>query len=522
MDYFIRALALGGAVAVCACSQSGTSPSQGAADTGVVPPASSQESDGEADPGEGNVDAASAAEARCDDGVVSPRDWPSFGRDLHNSRRAAEGVTLNADNVGQLESAWRFTGDAEVSSTPTVVAGVVYYADYAGTVWARRVLDGSVVWRQALLGLGGFLGTESFTATASVTCERVYIAGQRSLFALARRDGEVLWTSEVHEHPKAGVWGSPVLAGDRLLLGVASVENVEDLPDYTFRGRLVAIDAETGQELWRFHTTDDDEVSGAGVGIWSTPSVDLERGVAYVGTGQNYEAPAGPLADGVIALDLEDGTLLWHRQFVADDIFRPALQPWGADADVGAAPNLFQGAGRDLVGAGNKAGDYYALDRDTGEVVWMTPLTGGSHLGGVMVTAAAGDGRLFVTSNNWSAAADDPTMAFLPLLTDTADTSDLFALSMEDGEILWRQRMHAPQFGAMTLAADVLFLGNIDATVQARAAEDGRELWSEVVGVSLGGGQSVVDGTLFVSHGFMMGYPFAVEDLGGIVAFRVP
>ncbi len=49
-----------------------------------------------------------------------------------------------------------------------------------------------------------------------------------------------------------------------------------------------------------------------------------------------------------------------------------AGNPTGKDADVGASPNLWTSNGRDLVGAGDKAGVYHALDRDTGQVVWET------------------------------------------------------------------------------------------------------------------------------------------------------
>ena len=87
------------------------------------------------------------------------------------------------------------------------------------------------------------------------------------------------------------------------------------------------------------------------------------------GTGNNYSEPTGPLADSILAIDYKTGELAWSRQFTAPDVFS-AGNPTGKDADVGASPNLWSSNGRALVGAGDKAGVYHALDRDTGQLVW--------------------------------------------------------------------------------------------------------------------------------------------------------
>ena len=87
----------------------------------------------------------------------------------------------------------------------------------------------------------------------------------------------------------------------------------------TFRGTVVALDAATGDEVWRFHVTDEAAGEGAGVSVWSSPAVDPERGVLYIGTGQAYSLPAPARSDSLVALDLRTGEEVWHRQFTAGD-----------------------------------------------------------------------------------------------------------------------------------------------------------------------------------------------------------
>ena len=122
----------------------------------------------------------------------------------------------------------------------------------------------------------------------------------------------------------------------------------------TFRGTVVALDAATGAEAWRFHVTDEAAGEGAGVSVWSSPAVDRERGVLYIGTGQAYGLPAPARSDSLVALDLATGEEVWHRQFTAGDAWSVAL-PSGLDADVGAMPNLFT-VGRHRRGRGRRQG----------------------------------------------------------------------------------------------------------------------------------------------------------------------
>src|SRR5690606_33837862 len=94
-------------------------------------------------------------------------------------------------------------------------------------------------------------------------------------------------------------------------------------PCCTFRGRLAALDASTGEVVWESFTIPPPaprgrgpggEVTGygpAGGGIWSPATVDPKRGLVYVATGNNYADPPQPTTDAVIAIDIATGMRRW-------------------------------------------------------------------------------------------------------------------------------------------------------------------------------------------------------------------
>ncbi len=143
------------------------------------------------------------------------------------------------------------------------------------------------------------------------------------------------WTAKTDEHPQAQISASPVVVDGLVLQGTASFENFLVKDEYLFRGSIAGFDAETGEERWKLYSTPGDESAGAGAGIWSTPAVDVDRGLLFVG----YRS--GPLradtADGRLAPRhrLRTGELSWSTQFTYPDVFS-AANPSGKDADVGS------------------------------------------------------------------------------------------------------------------------------------------------------------------------------------------
>ena len=445
----------------------------------------------------GDDDAGGGAGAAAgQDEAAAPAEWIRVGLDLANTRAVVGESAIGPDTVAELQPAWDRRGLRGVTSTPLVAAGDVYLGDWTGHVRALDAATGAERWaRQVGNGyVGGSLALDGDRVVAGTFDARVV--------ALDRASGTPVWETPIGDHPKAVIFGSPVVAGDLVVTGVGSFEVFAPGDPPTFRGHVVALDAATGAEVWRFWLTAGDATEAAGVSIWSSPAIDEERGVLYVGTGQAYALPAPPRSDALLALDLRTGAEVWTTQFTAGDAWT-ITHPTGLDADVGAMPNLFSVGDVDAVGVGDKAGTYRALDRDTGEILWERPLTAGGTQGGVMASAAVARGTVYVTSN------------------DASRDADLVALATATGEERWRVPVDAHVTGPVTWANDVVYVSDDSGRIAAYDAADGARLWSHDVPFPAAGGITVVDGTVYAGWGWWLaGAPRDAD--GGLIAFRLP
>jgi polyvinyl alcohol dehydrogenase (cytochrome) len=421
-----------------------------------------------------------------------------YGHDPSNTRLNASEKRITRETVVSLTERWSKHELVGVSGTPTVASGVAYFGDWTGTVWAVDAETGADVWK-ATIG-GGFI-----VGAPAIHDDAVFVSNGHTLTRLARSTGAVEWQADTNEHPLAQISASPVVVDDLVIQGVASAEVAIPRSEYTFRGSIGAYDVATGAERWRLYTTAGDATSGPGVGIWSTPAVDTDRGLLYVGSGNAYAEPTGPLADSILAIEYATGTLKWSRQFTNPDVFS-AGNPTGKDADVGASPNLWTSDGRDLVGAGDKAGVFHALDRDSGEVVWETQLTPGSFFGGEIGSGAFVDGKLIVVSNIGDPATNAPT-----------DATKVFALEPASGEILWESEpMDGMIFAPVGAVPGVAFVGTSTGRLLALDTRDGTELWSFQAPDKTGCGPSIVDGAVLWGYGYTL---FAGPGEGGVISF---
>lgn len=430
---------------------------------------------------------------------AAPGTWPTLGLDLTNSRAALDESIIGPDNVADLAPAWELEDVMGYSGTPIIDDGVLYGGDWSGNVWALDPESGDTHWTQEIDG------TEVRTAVA-LDDERVFVGTFGAQFAaLDRESGEIVWEIRLDEHSFASAFSAPIHVdtgedGGLVIVGVGSYENmVATADDATFRGSVVALDPETGEERWRYWTTTGDDEEGAGVGVWSTPAVDVERGVLYFGTGQHHAEPTSDRSDSVIALDVATGEEQWVSQFREGDTW--TAQDGGQDLDVSTPPTLFEADGTDAVGAGDKNGTYKALDRETGEELWSVDLTDGGPQGGIMHSAAVVDGNLFVASNQ------EGTIAHL------------FSLDAATGSEHWSVELDGSMMGPVTWANGVVYTADNSATISGFDAEDGNLLWSHEVEGQSASGITVVDGTVYAGYGWWL--VSASDDAkGGLVAFR--
>jgi polyvinyl alcohol dehydrogenase (cytochrome) len=410
-------------------------------------------------------------------------EWTTFNYDRNNSRNNRAESEINVENVAGLRRAWEMSLSDGLTSTPIVTQGMVYVGDHAGALYGIDATTGDGVWR-----VNGLFAPR--TSTPLVAGDVVFAAGGQRLYARRRSDGAQLWTAMLNSHPQTMIDSSPTLVGDKIVIGVANYELITARSDYTGRGAVVALDAADGREVWRWWAANDDGSEGAGVSVWSSAAYDPQRGLVFIGTGQPYEFPAAEHANSLVALDVEDGALVWYNQFHSEDVF---TQPGGCqggrsqpacDFDIGASPNLFVADGKDVVGVGSKGGLYRVVDRDQGSVVWERQLGSGSWWGGVMAVAATDDHAIYVVNNAYQ------------------NGEAMFALDQDTGEVIWETSMPFPVWGAVSIANGVLYVTAKDGVLRAFDAENGTELQAWDVGHDCAGGVSISDGVVYVSSGF--------------------
>jgi polyvinyl alcohol dehydrogenase (cytochrome) len=391
-----------------------------------------------------------------------PTIWTQ-GFDLQNHRRlTAEQAGLTTAQMGKLELAWTmaFPQTANMRSQPAIVGNTMYYPIVdSGQLFALDIGGDSpcVKWvYEHDVPLRTTIGYHNMDDGTPVL---VLADAAAHVFLLNAITAEVLWDANVKVTSVSNVTAMPVLYGDRVFVPISSGElNMGAASDYeccTSHGAVVALDAKTGERLWVYHTMEDAKPTGvsrvgtqlwgpSGAPIWTAAAIDERRGLIYVGTGENTSAPATDTSDAILALRMEDGSLAWKFQATPNDIFLtgcmsdpngpncPPDYSINKDWDFGAAIMLAQRSdGSDVVLAGQKNGVIWALDPDTGELVWNTKVGPGGAMGGIH-WGMAFDGQRIFAGNNMSTGP-------------TADGAapGLHALDVNTGNILWSY-LHKP------------------------------------------------------------------------------
>ena len=427
----------------------------------------------------------------------SELNWSTFGVDLANSRNNTGEKVLTVDNVKGLKELWTFMGPS-TTSTPAVVDGTVYLPGWDGKVYALKLDDGMTVWTTPLPDL--------IDSSPTVTDKQVFVSDDNgSVHALDRTTGMKQWSTSVDPHAETHLWSSPVFipGANIVVVGVASGEEQVAGATPTFRGGVVALDATSGMQKWRFDTASAASGSGPGIAVWGTAAVDTKRKAVYIGTGNNYAMPVGEFNDSMLAINYETGKLIWARQFTKEDIFT-IYAASGPDYDIGSSANLFQVDGKDIVGIGVKSGTYYALDAETGAIVWMRMITGGSSLGGIISASAYANGMIFVSSN-----------------VGLGGPAHTVALNAKDGNIMWMHESPDVVYGGVAHANGVVYVGTNAGSVFALDGAKGTMLWVDTTMANspIGGGVAISNGKLLVPWGYAWTLREGAAGKGGLTVY---
>jgi polyvinyl alcohol dehydrogenase (cytochrome) len=489
------------------------------------------------------------------DDNLSRAEWREAGHDFGNSRSQPAEFVITPRNVHALAVKWIFTTGGDVSATPTVSGDAVFFPDGAGNLFAVNKNTGQLIWSHKISDYNAFAGSISRTSPAIHDDEvivgdietKIPSRNGANIIAVDRRTGALRWITRVENHISAQITGSPVIFGDTIYVGVSSAEESFALagaayPCCSFRGSVVALDARNGKILWKTYTIPDNGAQPGGYSggaVWQPPAIDPVRGQLYVGTGNNYSAPASVMQcqaqaianhnpdpdcaapddhfDAALALDLADGHIRWSKRLQEYDVWTvsciisipgelPCPSPAGRDYDLGGSgPNLLHDFGFvlgefGLVGFGQKSGIYWALNPQNGDIRWRTQVGPGGGTGGIQWGTATDGGRIYAAISN------SDQMPYMLVPSGAEITWGAWsALDVFTGRLIWQTA--DPTIGAfdpasVSVANGVMYAGSQSGSMYALDAATGKILWSFASGGTVLDGPAIVDGVVYWGSGY--------------------
>jgi alcohol dehydrogenase (cytochrome c) len=317
--------------------------------------------------------------------------WISNGGGTTNDR-FSELDEINTENVAELKgdyvakigenaTAAKFSAEGQALE----YEGTIYISDGGDNVYAIDAHSGHRLWTYEPHLPPDPLG--------EVVCcgwdNRGVAIGEGMVFvsqlngdevALDQSTGKVKWSTNIEKFRNGfSITSAPLYYNGKVYVGGSGGE-------YGIRGRLTALNAESGKIEWRFWTTPSPKETGGntwpdngsykegGASLWNTPTVDPELNMLYFST-SNASPWLGGQRKGenlftasIVALNAETGEYKWHFQQVHHDL-------WDFDSP---SPTVFfdgemNGEERQGVGEPSKTGWVYLLDRKTGKPIYPIP-----------------------------------------------------------------------------------------------------------------------------------------------------
>jgi polyvinyl alcohol dehydrogenase (cytochrome) len=202
-----------------------------------------------------------AAEATLPDPTKTPA-WNGWGVDVRNTRfQSAEAAGITPAQAANLKLKWAFGFPLGVSAfgQPSVAAARVFVGSDIGYVYSLGMRTGCVYWSYKTKAAVRTAITIGPTGSGSLSRYAVYLGDmQANVYALDAASGALLWTRHVEDHFSARITAAPTLYEGRLYVPVSTSEGFSastlDYPCCTFRGSVVALNAETGDQIWKTYT----------------------------------------------------------------------------------------------------------------------------------------------------------------------------------------------------------------------------------------------------------------------------
>jgi quinohemoprotein ethanol dehydrogenase len=322
-----------------------------------------------------------------------PENWMSWGRG-YNEQRFSPLTQINDGNVDELGLAWYFdlNTDRAIEGTPLVIDGVMYATSAWNLTYALNAATGEPIWSydpEVPAEWAGNACCDVGSRGLAAWEGKIIIATlDGRLIALDAADGKPIWSVQTfsRDFPYT-ITGAPRVFDGRVLIGNGGAE-------LGVRGYVTAYDADTGDELWRFHTVpgnpDDGFESpamamaaetwngewwkwGGGGTAWDSIVYDPELEYIYIGVGngspwvRDYRSPGGGdnlFLASIVAVRAETGEYVWHYQQAPGEQWDyTATQP------MILADLAIDGRERKVLMQAPKNAFFYVLDRETGELI---------------------------------------------------------------------------------------------------------------------------------------------------------
>ncbi len=309
--------------------------------------------------------------------------WVNYNGD-YTGRRYSDLSEVTPANVNRLGAKWVFhTQEAgPLEGTPVVVAGIMFMTS-GNDAYALDAETGKQLWHHSRAITEGLIDDASshHNRGVAVLGTRVYMTTDNAhILCLDARSGNLIWdVAYATGNKNYGATSAPLIVKDKVLVGTSG-------GDDGVRGFLVAFDAQTGKELWRFWTIPgpgefgneswpgDMYLHACGT-AWMPGTFDPDLNTVYWGTGNpcpDFDGSNRPGDDlytsSLLALDPDTGKLKWYFQFSPHNLY-----DYDAEQTPVLVDTMFKGEPRKLVVTANRNGFLYILDRVTGKYLFAKP-----------------------------------------------------------------------------------------------------------------------------------------------------
>ncbi|MSO20790.1 MAG: hypothetical protein EXQ56_10080 [Acidobacteria bacterium] len=323
----------------------------------------------------------------------SADDWLMFSR-TYDAQRFTPLNQITRQNVSQLRMAWSRGIDAGIQEHIPLVHDGVLFVGIPGGLEALDATNGDLIWEYKRPANG-----RAGRTMAIFEDMIIYAAPDSALVAVDARTGKLRWESKVGTSSSG-----PRVVGDKVIAGIQAAAGG--------RASIVALDAHTGREAWKFYTAPgtgepggdtwaDMPVDKRVANPWGLPgSYDPVRNRIYWGIANpipftrmkrhngdpdaiSRSSPAELYSNSTVAIDPDTGKLDWYFQYLPGDDWdqdhtheRILLRtPLSIDPKEvkWINPRIKRGEERDVVVTVAEAGGIWTIDRATGQFLWATP-----------------------------------------------------------------------------------------------------------------------------------------------------